>query len=180
MYSPSIPKANNCAPEKTEMMDARKGNPGIVVPCIRYRSKCQHESQNTGDLQRHRAKTGNHVQGMHNKFADRVVRSAGGARPVNDPNSGEALRAPGQQHVDRNIRPAVLFECVAQMRAEDPEGADVACGSRAHGALQGDFGDARSGVAQESMALRQGRAIYHVVALVELGQHTRNLFRRIL
>ena len=36
-YSPIIPRANNCAPENSAIIDARKGNPGTGVPCEKYR-----------------------------------------------------------------------------------------------------------------------------------------------
>ena len=35
-YSPMIPRANNCAPENTAMIDARNGKPGTGLPLIKY------------------------------------------------------------------------------------------------------------------------------------------------
>jgi hypothetical protein len=34
-YSPIIPRANNWAPEKMAMSEAKKGNPGTLVPWIK-------------------------------------------------------------------------------------------------------------------------------------------------
>ena len=36
-YSPKIPRANSCAPEKIEMIEARKEKPGTTPPYIRNR-----------------------------------------------------------------------------------------------------------------------------------------------
>ena len=36
-YSPIMPNANNCTPEKIEIIEARKGNPGTLPPSIKYR-----------------------------------------------------------------------------------------------------------------------------------------------
>ena len=35
-YSPITPSANNCTPEKMEIIDAKKGNPGKFVPSLKY------------------------------------------------------------------------------------------------------------------------------------------------
>ena len=36
-YSPRMPSANNCAPEKMAMIEARNGKPATVVPLMRNR-----------------------------------------------------------------------------------------------------------------------------------------------
>ena len=34
MYSPIIPKASNCDPEKIDIIEAKKVNPGILLPTM--------------------------------------------------------------------------------------------------------------------------------------------------
>ena len=38
-YSPMIPRANNCAPENSAMIEARNGKPGTGCPCRKYRPR---------------------------------------------------------------------------------------------------------------------------------------------
>ena len=43
-YSPIIPIANNCAPEKIEIIDAKKGKPGTGDPCKKKRTETKNNT----------------------------------------------------------------------------------------------------------------------------------------
>jgi hypothetical protein len=89
--------------------------------------------------------------GVRDQLADGVVRFACEPRRVLHRDAGEVLRRPGQQHVDRNVRTAVILEGSAQPRRECAERADLSGRFRAHRALQRELGETGSEIAPQAV-----------------------------
>ena len=96
---------------------------------------------------------------MSDQFAERVAGRPQLARLVDDRRGGEAIRAPGQQHIDRNKRPFVVAECSGHLGAEDAERGYLARDGCAHDILQGHLGDDRSQVTEHAVFLVLCRAV---------------------
>ena len=141
-YSPMMPRAKSCAPEKMRDHRGQEREAGHAAALDqvpgdhvdeqrRSRTACSAKPIRLASCSGQRAEAGHHVERVVTSF--RTCSSTRRRRGLVAHDDGrEARRAPGQQHVDRDEGAPVVGEGLAQLGAEGAEGADVARRLGAH------------------------------------------------
>ncbi len=172
------------------MMDARNGNPGAVVRLnhvsdydVGEYDQAEHgecKSDDAGELQRQCAESGHHVHRVADQLLDRVVGLANGPWIVAHRYCGEARCAPREEDVDGHVRPHVILEASADVRAEYSKRADLSRCFGSDRSLKSNFGYLGREVAKRAVLLDFRFAVNHIEAFVVLLQKLHNFFRRVL